>query len=112
MSWVGPYLQIAMIRMKQDTLFEHKEYVITCEETMVDGEEYQKLLEPSKKLKKALDNIQIEKMCGFYHKPGHLKELCHWNLENLNNKLKDKKEVLVNIVCSHVGKGMNGNHEK
>ncbi len=98
--------------MKQDTLFEHKESVITCEETMADGEEYWKLLEPLKKLKKTLDNIQIEKMCGFYHKPRHLKERYHWNLENPNNKLKDKIEVLVNIICSPTRKGMNGNHEK
>jgi len=78
--------------MKQDTLFDHKESVITCEKTMANGKEYWKLLEPSKKLKKALNNIWIEKMCGFYHKPGHLKENYHWNLENPNNKLKDKKK--------------------
>ncbi len=33
-----------------------------------------KLLKPLKKLEKTLDNIQIEKMCNFYYKPGHLKE--------------------------------------
>jgi hypothetical protein len=37
-------------------------------------------------------------MCGFYHKPRHLKECCDWILENPNNKLKDKKEVSVNEV--------------
>jgi hypothetical protein len=43
-----PYSQIATIGMKRDTLFEHKESIVTFEETMVDVEEYQKLLEPPK----------------------------------------------------------------
>jgi hypothetical protein len=62
--------------MKRDTLFEHKEFAVTYEKTMVDVEEYRKLLEPLKKPKKALDNTRIEKICGFYHKPRHL-ECCH-----------------------------------
>jgi len=53
--------------MKHDALFEHKESTITCEETMANAREYRKLLKPQKKLKKALDHIQIEKMCNFYH---------------------------------------------
>jgi hypothetical protein len=59
--------------MKQDTLFEHKESTITCEETKTDTKEYQKLLEPLKKLEKTLDNTRIKNMCGFYNKPMHLK---------------------------------------
>jgi hypothetical protein len=47
-----PYLQIAIIRMKQDTLFKHKEFVVTYEELMENAEEYWKLLNPLKKLKK------------------------------------------------------------
>jgi hypothetical protein len=31
-----PYLQIATLEMKQNTLFEHKESTIICEETMAD----------------------------------------------------------------------------
>jgi hypothetical protein len=77
--------------MKQDTLFKHKEFVVTYEETMANAKECWKLLEPPKKLEKALDNIHIKNMCGFYHKPRHLKEHCHWNPKNPNNKLKDKK---------------------
>jgi len=65
---------------------------------MVDAEEYQKLLKALQKPKKALDNTRIEKMCSFYHKPWHLKECCHWNVKNPNNKLKDKKEILVNKI--------------
>jgi hypothetical protein len=34
--------------MKQNTLFEHKEFAVTFEKTMANVEEYQKLLEPSK----------------------------------------------------------------
>jgi hypothetical protein len=79
---------------------------------MVDAKEYQNLLELPKKPKKALDNIQIKRMCGFYHKPRHLKERYHWNPKNFDNKLKDKKEVSVNKVSLQVGKSMNGNHEK
>jgi hypothetical protein len=51
-------------------------------------------------------------MCGFYHKPRHLKEHCPWNLNNPNNKLKDKKRVLVNEVSPKIGRRMGGNHEK
>jgi hypothetical protein len=47
-----PYLWIAIARMKQDTLFKHKEFVVTYEEPMEDAEEYWKLLNPLKKLKK------------------------------------------------------------
>jgi hypothetical protein len=36
--------------MKRDTLFEHKEFSITCEEIMIDVKEYQNLLEALKKL--------------------------------------------------------------
>jgi hypothetical protein len=70
------------------------------------------LLKPPKKLEKTLDNIWIEKMCGFYHKPRHLKERWHWNPENPNKKLKDKKKVLVNEISPHAGKRMSGNHKK
>jgi hypothetical protein len=42
--------------MKCDTLFEHKEFAINFEETIVDADEYQKLSKPLKKTKKPLDN--------------------------------------------------------
>jgi hypothetical protein len=51
-------------------------------------------------------------MCNFYHKLGHLQECCHWNPKNPNNKLKDKKNVLVSEVSPHAGKGTSENHEK
>jgi hypothetical protein len=64
------------MRMKQNTLFEHKESTVTYE-TMVDVKEYQKLLKPPKNPQKAPYNIQNERMCGFYHKLKHMKEHCH-----------------------------------
>jgi len=39
-------------------------------------------------------------ICGQCNKPRHSKECCHWNLNNPNNKLKDKKEVVVNGVLA------------
>jgi hypothetical protein len=38
--------------MKKDTLFEHKEVGVTCEESMGNANEYQKLLEPPTKHEK------------------------------------------------------------
>jgi hypothetical protein len=35
--------------MKWDTLFEHKEVAVICEESMGDANEYWKLLEPPTK---------------------------------------------------------------
>jgi len=35
--------------MKRDTLFEHMEVAVTCEESMGDANEYQKLLKPPTK---------------------------------------------------------------
>jgi hypothetical protein len=35
--------------MERDTLFKHKEVVITCEERMGDTNEHRKLLEPPTK---------------------------------------------------------------
>jgi hypothetical protein len=79
---------------------------------MADVEGYLKLLKPPTKLEKTSDNAQNERMCCFCHKLGHLKECCIWNLKNPNNKLKDKKEVLVNEVSTHTRKGTSGNHGK
>jgi hypothetical protein len=45
-----PCLWIAIERMKQDTFLKHKKFAFTCEEPIEDVEEYQKLLEPSKRL--------------------------------------------------------------
>ncbi len=35
-------------------------------------------------------------MQGQCNKLGHSKERCHWNVDNPNNKLIDKKEVTMN----------------
>ncbi len=41
-----PYLRIAIVEMKKDTLFKHKIIVLTCEKHMGDANEYIKLSEP------------------------------------------------------------------
>jgi hypothetical protein len=43
-----PYLKVAAHIMKPNSLFKHKEVVVTCEENMGDPTKCQKLLEPSK----------------------------------------------------------------
>jgi hypothetical protein len=50
--------------------------------------------------------LELKKPFGYCHKFGHLKDHCHWNLENPNNKLKEKKEVLVLEVCTQSSRGI------
>jgi hypothetical protein len=79
---------------------------------MANAKEYQKLLKLPKKPKNALNNIRIKKMCSLCHKSRHLKEQCHWNPKNLNNKSKDKKEVSMTKISYQAGRSTNGNHKK
>jgi hypothetical protein len=95
-----PYLRITTVGMKRDTLFKHKEATITCEESMGDINEYWKLLEPLTKQEKTSRRRKICVICGQCNKLGHSKEHCHWNPNNPNNKLKDKKEVAMNGVLA------------
>ncbi len=44
-------MSITIVGMKWDTLFKHREFVITYEEIMADVEEYQKLLNSPTRLK-------------------------------------------------------------
>jgi hypothetical protein len=60
---------------------------------MGDANEYGQLLEPPPKLKKIVDSKKSELGCGQCKKSGHTKECYHWNLENWNNRLKEKNEV-------------------
>jgi hypothetical protein len=48
-AYLQLYLWIVIVGMKRDTFFEHKKIVVTCEESMGDANEYQKLLEPPTK---------------------------------------------------------------
>jgi hypothetical protein len=79
--------------MKRDTLFEHKKTTVTCEGSMGNTNKYQKLLKPPTKQKKSSKGRKIYAICGQCNKPKHSKERYHWNLNNPNNKLKDKKGV-------------------
>jgi hypothetical protein len=67
---------------------------------MGDVNEYKRILEPPIKLKKTNDGKQIDMICGQCNKLGHLQQRCQWNLENLNNKLKDKKMFLMNEIST------------
>jgi len=91
--------------MKKDTLFEHKEVVVTCEKSMVDANEYQKLLEPPTKHEKVSKGRWTDVICDQCNKLEHFKECCHWNLDNQNNKLKNKKEVAVNGISTQTNGG-------
>jgi len=84
------YLKVATLSMKPNSLFEHKEVVVTCEENMGDPTECQKLLEPLK-LDRNNDRKHINLVCSQCKKHGHNKEHYHWNLENPNNWLNEKK---------------------
>jgi len=61
------------------------------------------LLEPLTKQEKTNKGRKIDVICGQCNKPRHSKEHCHWNPNNLNNKLKDKKEVATNGVLAQLG---------
>jgi hypothetical protein len=49
--------------MKKDTLFKHKEVVITCEENMGNANEYWKLLEPLTKQEKVSKGRKTYVIC-------------------------------------------------
>jgi hypothetical protein len=61
---------------------------------------------------KGSEGRRIDVICGQCNKLGHSKEHCHWNLNNSNNKLKDKKEVEVNGVPTQLGDTLNKSDNK
>jgi hypothetical protein len=63
--------------MKKDTLFEHKEVAITCEESMGDTNEYWKLLEPPTKEEKVSEGRRTYVIYGQCNIQGYSKEHCH-----------------------------------
>ncbi len=71
-----PYLRVATLGMKPNSLFEHKEAIVTCEENIGNPMEYQKLLEPPK-LDRNNDGKHIDLVCSQCKKHGHNKEHCH-----------------------------------
>jgi hypothetical protein len=71
-----PYLRVVALCMKPNSLFEHKEVGVTCEESMGDPTKYQKLLEPSK-LDRSNDGKHTNLVCSHCKKHGHNKEHCH-----------------------------------
>jgi hypothetical protein len=57
-------------------------------------------------------------ICDQCNKSRHSKERCLWNLENSNNKLKDKKKVAMNGILAQTSGGIRnksgnkGGHKK
>lgn len=74
-----PYLRVGMALANCDNLFQQKKVDVQCEKNMGNVKDDWKILEPPNKLEKGNKFFFI---CGHYHKPNHIKECCHWNLEN------------------------------
>jgi hypothetical protein len=85
-------LRVATLGMKPNSLFEHKEAIVTCEENMGDPMEYQKFLEPPKP-EKNNDGKRTNLVYSQCKKHGHNKEHCHWNPKNPNNWLNKIKKT-------------------
>jgi hypothetical protein len=60
-------------------------------------------LEPPTKQEKVKEGRIIGVIYGQCNKSRHSKERCHWNPDNPNKKLKDKKEIVVNGVLAQLG---------
>jgi len=62
--------------MKQDVILYHKKVAIG----------HEKMLEPltPQKVSHTIKNRKIDVICAQCKKPGHVKEKCHWNLDNSN----------------------------
>ncbi len=93
--------------MKKDNLFKHKEVAITCEESMGDTNEYQKLKKPPTKQEEASKGMRTNVIYDQCNKLKHSKEHCHWNPNSPNKKIKNKKEVVVNGVSAQPGNIIN-----
>jgi hypothetical protein len=77
-----PYLKLATIGMKRNTLIEHKEAVVVCEESGPISLRYNALLTTPKAstMVKLIIFVVITKStltCTNYGKIGHLVETCH-----------------------------------
>jgi hypothetical protein len=52
---------------------------------------------------------QIKKneiICGHCKELDHINEKCHWNFNTPNNKLKEKKSIVVNEIFAQCNKGI------
>jgi hypothetical protein len=72
---------------------------------MGNANEYRKLLKPPTKQEKVNEGRWINVIYNQCNKSGHSKEHCHRNPNNLNNKLKDKKEITMNGVLAQTSDG-------
>lgn len=82
--------------MKQDIILYHEEVAIGHENMLEMHTTTKKLLEPftSQKVSHTIESRKIDVICAQCKKPRHVKEKCHWNLEDSNKNLKEKKNCL------------------
>jgi hypothetical protein len=73
-----PYLCIVTIGMQRDTLVEHKQAVVTCQE-LDEKDGYCAIMEVHNVFKKKADAKKGEEIYNCYKKPGHNRECCHFN---------------------------------
>jgi hypothetical protein len=73
---------------------------------MGNTNEYWKLLRPPIKHNKASERRQTYVIYGYCNKSRHSKVCCDLNLNNSNNKLKDKNEVTINGILVQIGGGV------
>ncbi len=79
-------------RMKQDIILYHKEVAIGHEKMLEIHTTTKNLLEPltPQNISRTIESRKIDLICAQCKKPGHVKEKCHWNLDNSNKNLKQK----------------------
>jgi hypothetical protein len=75
--------------------------------------EFRKLLEPPTKQEKNNKGRRTYVICGQCNKSEHSKEHYYWNIDNMNNKFKDKKEVAVNgVLVQPADRGIKSNNKR
>jgi hypothetical protein len=82
------------------TLWDYisKQYTITCQKNIGDVRNYQKLFKspPFSKTNWIPQSRKNEIKCGHCKELGHINDKCHWNFKTPNNKLKEKKSIVMN----------------
>ena len=88
-----PYLRLATAGLQRDTLFNHKEAVVHCEEEVLEqdlavaNKEYAQA-KPQKEPPNPKPSPKIKKVCGCCGKLGHGDDECWYNPNNRNINMK------------------------
>jgi len=94
--------------MEKGTLIQHLGVAVICEESStyaygnrVKLDVYPMMKGKKKKVEKLLANANKSwEECQYSKKSNHQENKCFWNLNNPNNKLKEKQEVVVNEMAT------------